>query len=108
MKGHVSADEVYDFVHEEHPSIGKGTVYRNLNILAEEGKLKKIELPTSDRFDFTVKDHYHVRCVKCHDVYDVDMEVLPDLMEKIKDTCGIQFLEYDILFKGICPACLKE
>ena len=30
MKRHVTANEVYDFLKETYPTIGKGTVYRNL------------------------------------------------------------------------------
>ncbi len=28
--------------------------------------------------------------------------------EKIHDTHGIEFLDYDISFKGICPKCRRE
>ena len=34
---------------EAYPTIGKGTVYRNLDILVEEGALRKVEV--SDRTD---------------------------------------------------------
>ncbi len=106
LKRHLTADEVYEFIKKEHPTIGRGTVYRNLKILVEEGAIRKVEVPDgSDRFDFTLKDHYHVKCVKCRDIFDVDMEQLPDLKAKIRDTHGMEFLGYDIFFKGICPAC---
>ena len=36
MHRHVTADEVYDYIKKDYPSIGKGTVYRNLSILADE------------------------------------------------------------------------
>ena len=32
MRRHVSANEVYEFIKEAYPAIGKGTVYRNLDI----------------------------------------------------------------------------
>lgn len=106
MKSHVSADEVYAFIQKDHPSIGKGTVYRNLNLLAEAGKIRRVEIPGGpDRFDFTLAEHYHVRCVHCNRVFDADMEVLPDLLSRIRDTHGMHFKSYDILFKGICPEC---
>lgn len=106
LKRHLTADEVYEFIKKEHPTIGRGTVYRNLKILVEEGAIRKVEVPDgSDRFDFTLKDHYHVKCVKCGNIFDVDMEQLPDLKAKIRDTHGMEFLGYDIFFKGICPAC---
>ena len=100
---------MYEFVKKDHPSIGKGTVYRNLAILTEEGAIRKVEVPDgSDRFDFTLKNHYHVRCVKCGEVFDVDMDEIPDLKKKIHDTHGMEFLTYDIFFKGICPECRAQ
>ena len=112
MKRHVTANEVYEvyeFVKEFCPTIGKGTVYRNLDILVEEGDLRKVEVPDGpNRFDLTLKNHYHVRCVNCGEISDVDMDEILGLLEKIHDTHGTDFLGYDILFKGICPKCQKK
>ena len=109
MRRHVTANEVYEFVKEAYPTIGKGTVYRNLDILVDEGSLRKVEVPDGpNRFDFTLKNHYHVRCVKCGEVSDVDMDEIPDLLERIHNTHGIEFLDYDISFKGICPKCREK
>ena len=106
LKRHLTAEEVYEFIKKEHPTIGKGTVYRNLGILAEEGAIRKVEVPDGpDRFDFTLKNHYHVECIRCGEIFDVDMDEVTDLSERIHDTHGIQFLNYNIFFKGICPAC---
>ena len=109
LRSHVTAEEVYEFIRKSHPGIGKGTVYRNLGILTEEGAVRRVEVPNgADRFDFTLKNHYHVRCVKCGEVSDVDMDEIPNLLERIHDTHGIEYLDYDISFKGICPKCRKE
>ena len=109
MKRHVTANEVYEFIKEAYSTIGKGTVYRNLDILVEEGALRKVEVPDGpNRFDFTLKNHYHVRCIKCGEVFDVDMDQIPDLLERIHNTHGIEFLDYDISFKGICPKCREK
>lgn len=106
LKRHLTAEEVYEFIKKDHPTIGKGTVYRNLGILTEEGAIRKVEVPDGpDRFDFTLKNHYHVECIRCGEVFDVDMDEVTDLNERIHDTHGMQFLNYDIFFKGICPAC---
>ncbi|MCI6783956.1 MAG: transcriptional repressor, partial [Lachnospiraceae bacterium] len=109
MRRHVKANEVYDFIKEAYPTIGKGTVYRNLDILVEESSLRKVEVPDGpNRFDFTLKNHYHVRCIKCGEIFDVDMDEIPDLLERIHNTHGIEFLDYDISFKGICPKCREK
>ena len=109
MRRHVTANEVYEFVKECCPTIGKGTVYRNLDILVEEGNLRKVKVSDEpNRFDLTLKNHYHVRCVNCGEISDVDMDEILGLLEKIHDTHGTDFLGYDILFKGICPKCQKK
>jgi len=106
MHRHVTAEEVFNFIKNEHPTIGKGTVYRNLNILADEGKIRRVEIPGgADCFDFMLKKHYHVKCIKCGKVTDVDMEELKDPLSFIHDKHGFDFLDYDILFKGICSKC---
>ena len=109
MKRHVTANEVYEFIKEAYPTIWKGTVYRNLDILIEEGALRKVEVPDGpNRFDFALNNHYHVRCIKCGNVSDVDMDEIPNLLERINNTHGIKFLDYDILFKGICLKCMGK
>ena len=50
MRRHVTANEVYEFIKEAYPAIGKGTVYRNLDILVEEGALRKVKF-RMDRTD---------------------------------------------------------
>lgn len=109
MKSHVTAEEVHEYITATHPNISKGTVYRNLNILSEAGEIRKVEVADGPvRYDFTLADHYHVRCIKCGDVSDVDIDVLPSITDKIKETHGMHFLSYDILFRGICEKCQTE
>lgn len=105
---HATAEDVFGLVSKEHPSIGRGTVYRNLNILAEEGEILKIEVPgKAEHFDHNVHHHHHVVCVKCDRMFDVDMEPLSDLKQRIRNANGIDFLDYDLVFKGICPDCKR-
>ena len=93
MRRHVTANEVYEFIKAAYPTIGKGTVYRNLDILVDEGSLRKVEVPDGpNRFDFSLKNHYHVRCAKCGEVSDVDMDEIPDLLKHLrkKDSLSLQ------------------
>ena len=100
MHRHVTADQIYTFIKEKYPSIGRGTVYRNLGILVEEGKVRKVEVPDgSDRFDFTLENHYHVECVKCGEIFDVDMDVISELEKRIRDTHGMKYISYDIFLR---------
>ena len=106
LQCHASADEVYEEVRKEHPTISRATVYRNLNLLAELGEIRRLEIPGSpDRFDHRCHDHCHVRCVRCGRVFDVDMDFVGGLERGIRDAHGFDFTGYDIIFRGICPDC---
>ena len=108
LGNHATAEEIYQRIAEKNPQISKGTVYRNLGVLAQERQIRKIEIPgAADCYDHIPQTHYHVRCVKCGRVFDVDMELIPNLTERIGDAHGFDFLDYDIIFKGICPECKK-
>ena len=108
LQCHATADEVYEEIAKDHPTISRGTVYRNLQRLCEMGEIRRREVPGgADRFDHRCDDHYHVRCTKCGRVFDVDMEYLPNLENSIRDAHGFQFTGHDIVFRGVCPACGK-
>lgn len=58
MQSHPTADEVYEAVLPEHPNISRGTVYRNLNQLSEDGEIHEMEVPGgADRFDHCCDEH---------------------------------------------------
>lgn len=106
LKCHATAEEVCAEIAKRYPNISRGTVYRNLNQLAESGKIRKIEVPSgAERFDHQCHDHYHVLCDKCGRVYDVDMAYIEDLQNFITDAHGFTFSGHDIMFRGICPEC---
>jgi len=93
---------------KKYPHISRGTVYRNLKLLSDIGEIRKVEIPNgADRFDHICHDHYHARCVKCGQVFDVEMDFIADLENKIKDTHGFEIAGHDIFFKGTCLGCKK-
>ena len=109
LGNHATADEIYAYVSQEHPRIGRGTIYRNLNILAEEGKIRKLKIPDGpDCFDHNCTEHHHMRGVCCGRLFDVDLKPLPKLDDLIRDPQGMELHDYHILFKGVCPDCRKQ
>lgn len=109
IKNHATADEIFERVRKDHPSISRSTVYRNLQKLSEKGLIKKREIPgQADVFDPIITKHYHIKCCKCSKIFDVDMDYIEDLEKLIKDRHGFTFSNHDILFTGICPDCQKK
>lgn len=103
---HPTADEVYAKLQESHPTISRGTVYRNLNVLCEIGRLRKLGVGEGpDRFDDHVDWHGHFYCRSCHRVFDIS---LPEHMiaDYLSDQ-GYKVESQMIVFKGTCPNCRK-
>ena len=110
LADHPTAEEVYDRITMEYPDISKGTVYRNLNLLAENGEVLKIPaFGGADHFDMTAPMHYHGICRNCGEVYDleIDSSYVANLKKKIKNDNGFKVEGHEILFKGLCAGCQK-
>ena len=109
LRCHADAEQIYSYVVKIRPTISKGTVYRNLNSLVEDNLIKRIEIPgQADRFDHNCYEHHHVRCIKCNKVFDVEMKNSPEIDKLVNNSYGIDLLDYEIIFKGICPECKNK
>ena len=102
---HPTADKIYENIHKKFPNISKSTVYRNLEILNDEGKINKIVIPNSNRFDLRLDDHYHIHCKICDCVEDVTLDYKSIYDKKISKETGFSILGHNMVFEGICPNC---
>lgn len=103
---HPTADFIYSYLRGENPNISLGTVYRNLNLLAEYGQIHKIAIPNgSDRFDFRMDEHSHIICEQCGEVSDVEMDGFHDLDEQIEQETGFCVTGHNLIINGICDKC---
>ncbi|TKB06729.1 Fur family transcriptional regulator [Desulforhopalus sp. IMCC35007] len=109
VTSHPTANEVYDMVRKRLPRIGLGTVYRNLELMADTGVILKLEVGgTQKRFDATVTPHYHIRCSKCGKVDDVHIEVQQQINQRAQNASNYKILGHHIEFSGICYDCQNE
>ena len=104
-KDHPTAEKIYEDVREAIPNISLGTVYRNLNLLAEEGKILKVDVKGKSIFDSTIKPHAHIRCEKCKNVFDIDVNL--DMMN-FSEKNGNLILGAEVNFFGICKNCNQK
>jgi Fur family ferric uptake transcriptional regulator len=108
VNSHPPADEVYKLVRRRLPRISLGTVYRNLETLSGRGLIRKLELGGSQRrFDGHIKNHYHVRCVRCGDVEDVPVEPVAELEGLLHGVSDYKVIGHRLEFVGLCPQCKK-
>jgi len=106
---HPTAEYLLEQLKKENSDIGYTTLYRNLNKLSENGRIKKIEgLEAAAHYDHNTCEHYHFMCEKCKRVFDVPKEVAPDLVKNTRQATGFEITSYDIVFNGICNDCKRK
>jgi len=106
LKTHPTATLIYELVRKRLPRISLGTVYRNLDLLAEAGIIQKLETAgTQKRFDGTVENHYHVRCVTCGQVDDIPLPLLGEIEGLLGGLSNYKILSHRLEFQGVCPSC---
>jgi len=112
-KTHPTADEIYEKVRKRIPRISMGTVYRNLDMLASSGLIKRLEPGRSQmRFDGDITDHYHLTCVKCGRIEDILFESPENSIETLERALG-HLTKYGVFghrleFFGLCSICRRE
>lgn len=106
---HPTADTVYLHVKQEYPNISLGTVYRNLNLLADIGEAIKISTSYGgDRFDGQTRPHYHFCCTHCGRVIDLDLEELHYINREAEKNFDGVIQNHTMMFFGTCGECLKN
>ena len=101
---HRTAEEIYDLARAQMPSLARGTVYRNLGLLVQEGQIGKLEMADAPaRYDRERRPHPHLVCEKCGRVEDLTMP--RDLLRPFSLTLGEDITGYDLKLYHVCPAC---
>jgi Fur family transcriptional regulator, peroxide stress response regulator len=106
---HPSAEEIHRRVQKTSPRVSLGTIYRNLQRLTEEGKIRTVRLgECSARYDPTLEDHDHFICQRCGRVDDIwlkrDRRVnFAPLVSK-----GFTVLDHSLEIHGLCPQCKQR
>lgn len=109
VRSHPTATALYGLVRRRLPRISLGTVYRNLELLAEMGVIRKLDFGGSEaRFDSETHRHEHVRCIECGRIDDVNGATVEDPNFDSTAFGGYEVRDYRMEFLGICPECLRN
>ena len=104
---HPTAEQIYRDVAEQAPTISKGTVYRNLSVLAQEGELTQVEAPDASRFDLRQDRHHHMVCSSCGAVVDAPVAYQEQLDTLAARESGFIVTGHHTIFQGLCPSCAQ-
>ncbi|HEX7251840.1 MAG TPA: transcriptional repressor [Thermoanaerobaculia bacterium] len=102
-----TAEWVHQQVRRQLPRISLGTVYRNLQLLVSEGRLRAWTRGRSVRFDADLKAHDHFVCESCGLLVDLDRAPEAPSTEKTLKTRGYLVRERILEFVGLCRNCRR-
>ncbi len=106
---HPDASLVYERVKKIIHNISLGTVYRNLNVLSNEGYIRRIPIKDgNDRFDKTPYEHNHIHCKKCDKVVDIDLNIELEKIKEIERITGFKITNCNFKIDGLCKSCKEE
>ncbi len=107
---HPSADDVYFDVRQSIPRISLGTVYRNLDKLAQQGLIQKLEYPGAQkRFDGNPAPHTHFLCINCGKINDIPEDAVSvEVNNSHSWTRDREFQAISLTIQGLCKACKAE
>jgi len=106
---HPTATWVYDQLRQEFPKLSLGNVYRNLNILVENGLIQELKMgSTFDRFDGNVNPHYHFICNDCGEITDVRLSHKEKLDQQVHQLTKARVDYHRLDFYGSCARCVQQ
>lgn len=103
---HPTAMDVFDYVRSVMPHVSVATVYRNLAILVDSGKIQKIDTGTRSRFDYKTEWHFHILCQNCGKIRDVEHVKIPKKYFNIPEGFELKGCNLEII--GVCPECKEK
>ncbi|MBP1933614.1 Fur family transcriptional regulator [Ammoniphilus resinae] len=104
---HPTAEEIYQFMRNEFPTLSFTTVYNTLHSLHEMGILREYRFGEASRFEMAETNHHHFLCQKCGGMKDIeDSNITVHLDEKLSRHYHI--LNTEVVLKGLCQDCMGE
>lgn len=104
---HPTADWLYQEARKQLPDISLGTVYRNLQILREDGEIMELNYGKGQsHYDGNARPHYHFVCQRCGHILDFEQNF--DCVDNSKfDQAPGRVESYRMECYGVCNDCLS-
>lgn len=107
VKNHPTADWLYDNLRKEFPKISLATVYRNLNLLVENGEIIRLDFNgDAEHYDGNPQNHYHFICRNCSAIIDVSISTDNSLNELVTEKDTLKIEDHALFFHGLCEKCM--
>lgn len=83
LNNHPTAENILEYIHDVHPSIATGTVYKILDVLVENKLITRVKTEEDVmRYDGVLESHHHLYSSTSGRIEDYNNEALNKMLEK--------------------------
>jgi len=105
----ISVHEIESTLRHDGRPIGRASIYRALDTLADLGLVKRLDVGRAEAcFEPARADghhHHHVVCESCGTLTAFDDPELEDAIGRLGDRLGMRITDHDVLLRGVCRSC---
>jgi Fur family peroxide stress response transcriptional regulator len=111
-ESHPTAQELFERLRGEFPTMSFATVYNTLDALVSAGLGGTLRLGGAARFDPNTSAHHHAVCDRCGAVHDVPAETLTPTSATVrrlrKSAGGFSVRAVEQVYRGLCAKCASS
>ncbi|MGK2851509.1 MAG: Fur family transcriptional regulator [Candidatus Limnocylindrales bacterium] len=106
--GHFSAADLVDEARQRRLAIGRATIFRTLEVLADLDLVERIDLPSGEHAYVACEPshHHHVVCSGCGRSQDIDDAGLRAVVRDVARRTGFRIDDHRLELFGRCADCL--
>jgi len=109
--GHLSVEDLEGLLRKKGLHVGKATIYRTLDLLAQSGMVHERDFGEGFRRYERVPGHphhEHLICLRCGKVVEFSNERLEKMKELIAEEYGFQHRHHRLEIYGVCRECQQK
>ena len=96
-------------LHAQGREVGIASVYRVVDVLAEQNLVQKLDLGDGrahyERVDLADEHHHHLVCNECGRVEPFADDQLEVALRRVEQETGFAVASHDVLLRGACDDC---
>ena len=107
IQGHITSEDLYQRVRENHSQIGYTTVYRTMKLLCEAGLAHEHNFDNVTRYEVAHEHHDHLVCTRCGRIIEFECGMIEKAQDEIAERYGFRVLRHRHELYGHCDSCQK-
>jgi len=106
-KQHPTAQDLFEMIKDQLPSLSQATIYNTLQALVSAGLIQEIGKAGDGavHYDADLTPHVNLICTRCHRVDDFFDVPLNAVAQQVDGQSGYQIQGARVAYYGLCPEC---